>query len=116
MCQTISGAYFVVVAQSLFANRMLETLRSDSPNIDSAMVLGTGANEIQGAFSGNDFIAVINAYMVGIKDVFAFSLACAAASVLVTLIIPFKRLPDHGKKASSEPSDESNQGDIVSTL
>ncbi|PLB44871.1 MFS general substrate transporter [Aspergillus steynii IBT 23096] len=96
MCQTLSGAYFVAIAQSLFANRMLQTVLGGASHLDPALVLGAGASELQEMFSGDDLTEVIAAYMVGIKDVFAFSLACAAFSVLLSLIIPFKRLPDHG--------------------
>ncbi|KAK2809845.1 dynein heavy chain [Emmonsiellopsis sp. PD_5] len=102
MCQTLSGAYFVAIAQSLFANRMLQTILTSASNLDPALVLGTGASELQQVFRGDDLTAVIAAYMVGIKDVFAFSLACAALSVLLTLLIPFKKLPDPGKKPETE--------------
>ncbi|KAI9037298.1 MDR family MFS transporter [Aspergillus affinis] len=104
MCQTLSGAYSVAIAQSLFANRMLHTLLSSasSSHLDPALVLSTGASELQTVFSGDDLTAVIAAYMVGIKDVFAFSLACAALSVLLSLIIPFKKLPNHGDTPATE--------------
>ncbi|KAL6232449.1 hypothetical protein BDW75DRAFT_247182 [Aspergillus navahoensis] len=109
MCQTLSGAYFVAIAQSLFANRMLQTVLSSASHLDPALVLGTGASEIQNVFSGDDLTEVIAAYMVGIKDVFAFSLACAAFSVLLTLIIPFKKLPDHGKKPPATEAAEAKK-------
>lgn len=112
VCQTLSGAYFVAIAQSLFANRMLQTVLSSAAHLDATLVLGTGASELQDVFSGDDLKEVIAAYMVGIKDVFAFSLACAAFAVLLSLIIPFKRLPDHGKKdkpATEEATEEENK-------
>ncbi|KAE8419487.1 major facilitator superfamily domain-containing protein [Aspergillus pseudocaelatus] len=112
MCQTLSGAYFVAIAQSLFANRMLQTVLTSAAHLESALVLGTGASELQKVFSGDDLTAVIAAYMVGIKDVFAFSLACAAFSVLLTLIIPLKKLPGHGKKRATEAAEENNT-DVV---
>ncbi|KAK2758259.1 dynein heavy chain [Arachnomyces sp. PD_36] len=102
MCQTLSGAYFVVIAQSLFANRMLQALVGSASNLDAALVLGTGASELQHVFSGEDLTTVIAAYMVGIKDVFAFALASASLSVLLTLLIPFKKLPDRGGKPVAE--------------
>jgi hypothetical protein len=98
VCQTLSGAYFVAIAQSLFANRMLQTVLSSAGHLDPARVLSAGASELQDVFTGDNLKQVINAYMVGIKDVFTFSLACAAFAVLLSLIIPFKRLPDLGKK------------------
>jgi hypothetical protein len=73
VCQTLSGAYFVAIAQSLFANRMLHALTSGSDHLDVALVLGTGASELQDVFS-----------------------------VILTALIPFKRLPDHEKKPSKD--------------
>ena len=79
---TISGAYFVTAAQSVFANRMLQTLAVNSPNIDGTTVLNTGASQLQRVFSGADLVHVLDAYMVGIKAVFAFSLAGTAFCVV----------------------------------
>ncbi|KAL4947685.1 MFS general substrate transporter [Aspergillus filifer] len=113
MCQTLSGAYFVAIAQSLFANRLLQTIVSDpgSSHLDPALVLGTGTSEIRDVFGGDDLIAVIEAYMVGIKDVFTFSLACAAFSVLLALVIPLKKLPIHGsEKEKTEVEREVKEG------
>ena len=102
VCQSSSGAYFIVVAQSLFANRMLQTIEATAPNLDASQVLGTGASDIRHVFSGRDLTAVLGAYMVGIKDVFAFALAGSALAVLVAFVIPFQKLPDHGSKKTEE--------------
>ncbi|KAF7341522.1 putative HC-toxin efflux carrier TOXA [Mycena venus] len=102
MCNSVSGAYFVTAAQSLFANRLLRTLANTAPNLDAGKVLATGASEIQRVFGGDELAAVVNAYMVGIKDIFAFSLAGAAFTVLISLVIPFKRLPKHDTKKTEE--------------
>ncbi|KAH6984361.1 putative MFS transporter [Ilyonectria sp. MPI-CAGE-AT-0026] len=102
MCQSISGAYFITVAQSLFANRMLQTLSTTAPNIDTIKVINTGASEIQHVFDGGDLAAVLDAYMVGIKSVFAFSLAGSVLTVIIALVIPFKKLPDYEGKKSEE--------------
>ncbi|KAL5340613.1 major facilitator superfamily domain-containing protein [Aspergillus crustosus] len=109
LCQTLSGAYFVAIAQSLFANRMLQTVLSSAAHLDPAQVLGAGASELRDVFSGDDLREVVNAYMVGIKDVFAFSLACAALAVLLSLIIPFERLPDHGEKGRTAIGEEEKE-------
>ncbi|KAF2813563.1 MFS gliotoxin efflux transporter glia [Mytilinidion resinicola] len=102
MCQSISGAYFIAVAQSLFANRMLRALANTAPNINAITVINTGASEIQHVFKGGDLAAVRGAYMVGIKDVFAFSLAGSAVTVLISLVIPFRKLPSHESKKTEE--------------
>lgn len=64
-------------------------------------VLATGASEIQQVFKGQDLTDVLAAYMVGIKEVFAFSLAGAAFTVLVAFVIPFKKLPSQDSKAEN---------------
>jgi hypothetical protein len=46
---------------------------------------------------------VLDAYLIGLKDVFAFALAASACAVLLSLVIPFKKLPEHdGKKLEVE--------------
>ncbi|KAE8350730.1 major facilitator superfamily domain-containing protein [Aspergillus coremiiformis] len=102
MCQSISGTYFVVIAQSLFGNILLQTLRNTAPDIDAAVVLGTGASEIRKVFAGDDLAAILGAYMAGIKDVFAFALAGSAFAVLLSFLIPLKKLPDHESKRAEE--------------
>lgn len=72
---------------------MLEALVRNSPYIDATTVLNTGVSELQDVFSGETLAAVRDAYMVGIKDVFAFSMAGAAFLTLLTFAIPFKRMP-----------------------
>jgi len=81
---------------------MLQTLESSNSTIDTTKALGTGASEIRHVFSGEQLRAITNAYMVGIKDVFAFGLAGAVAAVLLALLIPLKKLPDHEKKKTEE--------------
>lgn len=102
MCNSISGAYFVTAAQSIFANRLLTILHHTAPKIDAATILGTGASEIRHVFSGGDLDLVLHAYMVGIKDVFAFSIAGAAFTAVLALVVPFKRLPSDEAKKTEE--------------
>lgn len=95
------------MAQAIFANRLLQTIVTTAPNLDAATILGMGASEIRNVFNAADLNHVIDAYMVGIKDVFACSLAGAALATLISLVIPFKRLPDHSKGAEKVVDSES---------
>jgi hypothetical protein len=106
--QAISGAYSLAAAQSLFANRLLQNLHLDAPTIDPAVAIGTGASEIQHVFLGEDLAAVTHAYMVGIQGVFAFALACSVLAVLLAMLVPFTKLPDHSK--SEEHSNTTSAG------
>lgn len=110
VCQAISGAYFIVVAQSLFANRMLQTLESIAPSIDPTSVLRIGASDIYNAFSGDDLVAVLDAYMIGIKDVFALVLAGSVLATILAFILPFEKLPAHSKKEKGPSRTGSHSG------
>lgn len=81
---------------------MLETIAITAPHLEAANVLGTGASDMHHIFSGADLDAVINAYMVGIKNVFGCSLAGSALTVLISLLIPLTELPNHSKKEEVE--------------
>lgn len=111
MCNSISGAYFVTAAQSIFANYMLKELASIAPDMDPIQVLTTGASEISHVFQGAELEAVLSAYLAGIKDVFAFSLAGAAFTVVLSLAIPFKKLPDMSAGPSNGQEEEEGNND-----
>lgn len=91
-----------MVAQSIFANRLLQTISTTAPGLNATQVLGTGTSDIHNVFRGGDLDAVLRAYMVGIKDVFACALAGSALAALVALVIPSNRLPSHGSKEVEE--------------
>jgi hypothetical protein len=106
--QAISGTYFILIAGSLFANRMLHTLTRSYPAINAGQVINTGASEIQHVFQGEDLAAVLDAYMVGIKAVFAFSLATSALTVLIAMVVPFCKLRDHAAEKTEDVEPETD--------
>jgi hypothetical protein len=74
---------------------MLETLSFSYPALNAGQVIRTGTSEIQYVFKGEALAAVPDTYMIGIKAVFAFSLATCALMMLIALVIPLSRLDDH---------------------
>ena len=110
--QALSGTSFILIAQSIFANRMLHKLRVTYPNINTGQVVDTETDDIKRAFQGADLAAVLDAHMVGIKGVFAFSLTASALTVLIALAIPLRRLPDHGSKKMEEALETQNREKI----
>ena len=102
MTNGMSGAYFVTAATTIFNNRMLQSVVKLAPNLSRETVLATGASELQKAFQGADLDKIRQAYMVGIKAVFAFSIAGAASTAILALIIPMVKLSGHEKKAVDE--------------
>ncbi|KAL7783306.1 putative MFS transporter [Trichoderma afarasin] len=109
MTNGMSGAFFVTAAQNVFSNRMLQRLAQLAPQISSQQVLATGASDFQSVFHGADLLAVRQAYMTGIKDVFAFAMAGAALTAVLPLIIPRNRLPGFDKKEADKESNDSSE-------
>ncbi|KGO53669.1 Major facilitator superfamily domain, general substrate transporter [Penicillium expansum] len=102
MAQSISGAYFVSAANSIFNNYLLQTLARIAPQIDPAEILHIGVSDIANLYKGEQLNLVREAYMAGIKDVFAFALAGTVLTVVFSLLIPFKRLPSHQIKKTED--------------
>ncbi|RAO74259.1 uncharacterized protein BHQ10_010271 [Talaromyces amestolkiae] len=95
MALSSSAVYFIVAGQSIFDNRLVQTLATIAPNVDAAQVLSTGASDIHKVYSGKVLEDVLKAYMTGIKDVFACALAVSLTGVPLAMLIPFLRLGEH---------------------
>jgi hypothetical protein len=95
VAQSISGAYFVSAANSIFDNYLLQALARTAPQIDSADILYIGVSELTNFYEGEQLAVIRNAYMVGI-------LAGTALTVVLALLIPFTRLPSHETKKAED--------------
>lgn len=73
-------------------NRLLRTLAKTAPSINPAQVILTGATQIRTAFQPDQVPIVIDAYMAGIKVVFAISTAIVGAGFLFTFLGPKNRI------------------------
>ncbi|RKK62452.1 putative efflux pump gsfJ [Fusarium oxysporum] len=90
--QAVGGAIFVSAAQSAFNNQLIKTLAVSRPEIDPAMALGVGATRIRQDFSALQIPAVVDAYMVGLKAVFAITVAAFGISTIIGLFGSWKRV------------------------
>jgi hypothetical protein len=81
---------------------MLHTVQTTAPNLNALQVLGTGASNIHAVYSDENLAAILNACIVGIKDVFICALAGGVLAILLALVIPFQRLPNHKSEKTEE--------------
>ncbi|EOD49204.1 MFS gliotoxin efflux transporter [Neofusicoccum parvum] len=81
--QTLAGAIFVSVAQSLFTNKLVKMVPQEVPGLNPALVVATGATELRSVFPEDQLAGVIRSYMAGLKDAYALDIALAGCSVLV---------------------------------
>ncbi|RDI87335.1 hypothetical protein Vi05172_g2832 [Venturia inaequalis] len=99
--QTISGAIFVSVGQSLFANKLIQTVPLVVPGVDPKLVVATGATELRKVFDASQLPGIIASYMAGLKDAYALGIALAGVAVVVSvvaIVIDWRRLGEHEKK------------------
>ncbi|KIW81780.1 hypothetical protein Z517_04806 [Fonsecaea pedrosoi CBS 271.37] len=89
---TIGGSFFISAAQSAFNNQLIRTLATTLPDIDPASVLTIGATQIRHAFTPTQVPAVIDAYMTGLKAVFAITIAAYGTSTIVGVFGSWKKI------------------------
>lgn len=80
---TVGGAFFLSAVQCAFSNQLIATLAKTLPEIDPAVVIGTGATQIREAFTASQVSIIIDAYMIGLKAVFGISIAAFGVATVV---------------------------------
>ncbi|KAH7025133.1 major facilitator superfamily domain-containing protein [Microdochium trichocladiopsis] len=110
LTQFLGGAIGVSIAQMLFNNRLLSSLAESAPDIDTAVVLHTGATELRNVFSPEDVPRVVSAYLAGLHWVWIFVTVFASIGWVLSLLDyvymrDLLRAPAGGKESgkSAEP-------------
>lgn len=98
---TIGGSFFLSAAQSAFNNQMIQTLAVNLPEIDPAVALGTGVTQIRDAFTPSQVPIVIDAYMDGLRAVFAITIAAFGISTVTGFFGSWRRLGSEDLKKAT---------------
>lgn len=98
---TIGGAFFISAVQCAFNNQVIKQLVQNLPGINPAMVLGIGATQIRQEFTTSQVPIVLDAYMVGLKAVFAITTAAYGVSTIVGFFGSWKRLNEEEIKTAA---------------
>jgi MFS transporter, DHA2 family, glioxin efflux transporter len=99
--QTIGGSFLVSAAQSAFANRLVSFVPRYAPGVDPHLVVATGASQLRDVFDPKVLPGILEAYMHGIKLVFALCVAMAGITLPIALFSPWKRLHGGGGAAGT---------------
>lgn len=86
LVQCSSATVFISVAQSIFANRLVKAVTQSLPELDPRIVLATGATELRKVFPPSQLPAVLDSYMVGLRDVFIFLTVLAGVPFIISII------------------------------
>ncbi|OQE15365.1 hypothetical protein PENFLA_c032G05761 [Penicillium flavigenum] len=98
---TVGGAFFLSAAQCAFSNQLIKTITTKLPELDPAVAISTGATQIREAFTASQVPIVVDAYMVGLKAVFAITIAAFGVATVIGFFGSWKKLlTDELKKAT----------------
>ncbi|PQE18281.1 major facilitator superfamily transporter protein [Rutstroemia sp. NJR-2017a WRK4] len=92
--QTIGGAFFISIAEVAFANRILNVLPHDAPEVAPAAVLSVGVTELRNVFgkTGPTIEGIVAAYLSGLKVTYAIAIACAGLAFFISLASKWRNL------------------------
>jgi hypothetical protein len=108
--QTLGGALFVSVGQTLFQNGVIRGMRQYVPGLNPEILLRAGATELRVVLKQlgllNELPAVLKAYMVGLTDSYRATVACISAAAISAWFFEWKSIKDEEvlrkKKAGAE--------------
>ncbi|KAI6883300.1 MFS transporter [Hortaea werneckii] len=95
-CQTLGGALFISVAQNVFTNRLLSNLKDVVPDLNSGLVLATGATSLKTVIPHEYLSGVQSAYNASLMSTFYVATAMAALSIFGSAAFEWKSVK--GKK------------------
>jgi len=108
--QTLGGALFVSVGQTVFQNGVIKGTREFIPGLDPHFLLEAGATEIRNLLAmanmSDKLPQALQAYMVGLTDVFRVSVAATAAGGVAAFFIEWRSVKDEEAKKKKEAVEE----------
>ncbi|KAI1100595.1 MFS general substrate transporter [Jackrogersella minutella] len=106
--QSLGGALFIAVAQTVFQNGLIDGLARSAPHLDPDIFTHSGAGEVRHVLASvhreADLDAVLDAYMHGLRQTYYFSAAAAAAAFLAALGLQWKKIETDGGGGGSSAS------------
>lgn len=111
--QSLGGAIFIAVAQTLFQNGLLDTLAEDNIGIDGRIFINSGASQIKHVLERMGRVdaleSVLKAYMKGLRNTYYISVACACCAFVAAACLEWrsvKKGPEKQKKENREVKEE----------
>jgi hypothetical protein len=99
--QSLGGAVFVCIGQSLFTNYLSSNL-TRLPGIDVETLLSVGTTDIVTIVPPNQLSAVLDVYNAGLREAFIVALAVSCLSIVPALGIEWKSTRATAPKNSAE--------------
>ncbi|KAI8960439.1 MFS general substrate transporter [Daldinia sp. FL1419] len=94
--QSLGGALFIAVAQTVFQNGLIKGLARDAPQIDPNIFTHSGASQVRQVLASINqshmLDAVLSAYMSGLRHTYYISAAAASVAFLAALGLQWKKI------------------------
>jgi hypothetical protein len=108
--QSLGGALFISVGQTVFQNGIIRGTHQFAPGLDPQVLLRAGATEIRSALTKvgmlDHYQGAIQAYMVGLIDSYRVSVGCVAAAALASFFFEWRSVKDEEAKRKIEAAGE----------
>lgn len=95
--QTLGGAIFVSVGESVFTNKLLEGLTRSADGLDTAMVINAGATALRSAVPTDQLAKVLIEYNSALTQTWSISVALASLSIIGAVVVEWKSVKANGQ-------------------
>jgi hypothetical protein len=104
--QSLGGALFIAVAQSLFQHGLTDNIARGAPELDPQLFLRSGATQIRSILAelhAEDRLdVVLQGYVDGLTHTFWITTACAIAALFVCFGLQWKNIKDGDSQGSGK--------------
>ncbi|KAF2121675.1 major facilitator superfamily domain-containing protein [Lophiotrema nucula] len=94
--QSLGGAMFVSVGETVLTNQLVKELAKNAPSIHPADVIAAGSSRLQSTFHGDVLRAIVLSYNNALSKVFIVATAMAAFTIVGCVCVEWKSVK--GKK------------------
>ncbi|KAI1177387.1 putative gliotoxin efflux pump [Nemania sp. FL0916] len=108
--QSMGSAFLLPVAQSVFQNKLMQTLRRLVPDFDPRLILSAGASsEAIASFPRETQRDIIQSYSSALQSAFVIGVPFAGAALLISFLMPWFKYHDASKKPAVEAAPGSTE-------
>jgi hypothetical protein len=109
--QTLGGALFISIGQTVFQNGLVRGTHDFIPNMDPQLLLNAGATQIRNVLERVGMLdqlpGAIEAYMVGLVDAYRVTIACTVVGFAAACLFEWKSVKDgEAKRLGQEDKGE----------
>ena len=111
--QTLAGAIFLPVGQSVFQNRLVTNLQSALPGVDTAAAISSGATGFRDKFSAEQLPLALLAYNDALTQTFYVAVAASSVSIVGPIFMEWLSLKSEKKNDDPEKDEKGGEEGIV---